>query len=27
MGAEVGEMVDWAGTEGAIEVQAITAAA
>jgi len=26
MGAEVGEMVDWAGTEGAIEVQAITAA-
>jgi len=27
MGAEVGEMVDWAGQEGAIEVQAITAAA
>jgi len=27
MGAEVGEMVDWAGTEDAIEVQAITAAA
>jgi transcription elongation GreA/GreB family factor len=26
MGAEVGEMVDWAGTEDAIEVQAITAA-